>query len=69
MYMTDKQYFKDYNKEYREKNKDKLKEQSYTKFNCEICGGRFTYATKSRHEKTKKHQLSLAYTEPCTPTL
>jgi hypothetical protein len=37
-------------KKYNEENAVKLKE----KFNCE-CGGKYTHANKSQHEKTKKH--------------
>lgn len=33
------------------KNADKLKQT----INCEICGGRYTYYNKSRHERIEKH--------------
>ena len=42
---------KDYQKDYRDLNKIKAKE----KFKC-VCGGQYTYCSKSIHEKTKKHQ-------------
>ena len=41
---------KDYNKEYREKHKQKMNE----KFDCP-CGGKYTKASKSIHQKTAKH--------------
>ena len=41
-------------KQYRLDNKEKFKE----KFNCE-CGGKFTYASKSKHLNTSKHQMFL----------
>lgn len=46
-YKNNKIYFKDYY----QKNKEKLN----TKITCE-CGGKHTYANKTRHEKTNKHQ-------------
>lgn len=63
--------YKVYQAEWREKNKDKLTEQRQAnkeetnkkhkeKFNCEICGGSYTYANKGTHLKTKKHISSLA---------
>jgi len=49
---------KDKFKEYRDQNKDKFKEyyenNNKEKFTC-ICGGKFTYSSKSIHQKTKKH--------------
>lgn len=45
-----KEIRKEYKKEYYEKNIEKFKE----KFNCE-CGGKYTYSTKQRHLKSKKH--------------
>ena len=54
-YSENKDQIKESNKQYREQNKDKIKEQKNKKFECE-CGGRYTHANKSQHEKTKKHQ-------------
>jgi hypothetical protein len=60
-----KEQKKEYNKEYRELNKDKIKKKDKEyyelnkdkineKINCE-CGGKYIYANKSTHFKTKKH--------------
>ena len=46
------------NKEYRLKNKEKLTQ----KFSC-ICGGRYTYETRSIHFNTKKHKFFVFNTE------
>lgn len=43
------------NKKYYEANKDKIREKNKTKIECE-CGGCYTYPSKSRHFKSKKHQ-------------
>jgi len=47
------------NKTYREKNKDIIKEKKNMKFIC-VCGGTYTNANKSNHEKSKIHKK---YTE------
>ena len=41
-------------KKYREENKEQISIKANEKFNCE-CGGRYTRAHKSVHEKSKKH--------------
>jgi len=41
-------------KEYVEANKEKINERSKKKYDCE-CGGKYIYANKSQHFKTKKH--------------
>ena len=41
-------------KEYVEANKEKINEMRKEKFTCE-CGGKYIYANKSHHFKTKKH--------------
>jgi hypothetical protein len=43
----------EYYKSFREKNMDKIKE----KHRCEICGGSYSYFTKSQHNATNKHQF------------
>jgi hypothetical protein len=48
-YVEDKEGYK---KECYENNKEEINK----KLNCK-CGGKYTQRTKSRHEKTKKHQL------------
>lgn len=45
---------KEYHKDYREKNKEAIAEKKNEKFTCE-CGGKYTYANKSQHLKSKKH--------------
>ena len=50
-YEKNKEKINEKQKEYREKNREKLKE----KFNCDICGGKFTRSGKSGHLKTNKH--------------
>ena len=44
----------EYQKDYREKNIEKIKVKVNEKHQC-ICGGCFTTANKSAHNKTKKH--------------
>jgi hypothetical protein len=58
---TDEEYFKSHREEaklnshrYREKHKERINEKQKEKFNCE-CGGKYTYSSKARHKKTKKH--------------
>ena len=46
-------------KAYREANKEEIKEKQSEKFNCEVCGGKFTHSNKSFHIKTPKHQKFL----------
>jgi hypothetical protein len=53
-----KAYYKDcrkeYYKEYREKNIDEISSRQNEKFACS-CGGKYIYAYRSKHLKTKKH--------------
>ena len=42
-----------YYKNFTEKNKDKIIE----KHTCEACGGSYTYFNKTKHNKSKKHQM------------
>ena len=46
-----KELSKKYNDTFRAKHKDKLKQQ----ITCNICNRSYTYYTKSKHAKTKKH--------------
>jgi len=60
-------------KQYREKNADKINEKQKhkyhtdsdyrnkrnQKFNCEICGGNYTYNHKSHHLKSIKHKSAI----------
>ena len=54
-YLDHIDYFKNRNKKYREVNKEKILLQKKQKFNCN-CGGKYTYSSKARHLKSKKHQ-------------
>ena len=49
-----------YEKEYYEKNKDQIALKKSEKFNCDICGGKYTRRHKSSHEKSIKHREALA---------
>ena len=53
-----KDYYKEYDKEYREQNNEQIKKRQNKKFECE-CNGKYTYANKSRHLKSKIHQKYL----------
>tara|TARA_R110002012_G_scaffold141795_1_gene299594 strand:+ start:795 stop:1145 length:351 start_codon:yes stop_codon:yes gene_type:complete len=57
-YERNKEHRDKLNKEYRIKNKEKLTQ----KFNC-MCGGRYTYETRSIHFNTKKHKFFVFNTE------
>ena len=41
-------------KQYREKNWEIIKQRQCAKTNC-VCGGKYTYQNKARHERTKRH--------------
>tara|TARA_R110002049_G_scaffold296138_1_gene484050 strand:+ start:73 stop:573 length:501 start_codon:yes stop_codon:yes gene_type:complete len=55
-----KEYNQEKRKKYYKSNKVELNEKQSVKFNCDICGGKFTRANKSAHLKTNKHLSSLA---------
>ena len=58
---VNKQYYYD-NKEcvkeriiaYKDEHKEKIQTRSNTKYTC-VCGGRFSYANKSKHLQSQKH--------------
>jgi hypothetical protein len=54
-YEANKDIIKDKSKEYYETNKEKINE----KFECN-CGGKYSKGDKSKHNKTKKHQLYIS---------
>ena len=54
-YQENKEAKKEYLQEYYMKNKDKFMERH----TCNVCGGSFQLRTKSKHEKTQKHQQAL----------
>ena len=43
-------------------NKEKIDEKRLKKFNCDICGGKYTHKHIRTHEKSKKHQEALSNT-------
>ena len=45
----------EYTKKYLEKNADKYKELKNQKFNCDICGGCYTYSNFNKHIISNKH--------------
>ena len=51
---NNKNKIKENKKQYYFHNKDKIKKNKNEKFNCP-CGGCYTYANKSQHNKTKLH--------------
>ena len=62
-----KQYYQEhkavclaYEKEYYEKNKDQIVLKKSEKFNCNICGGKYTLGNKPTHAKSIKHREALA---------
>lgn len=65
LYEQNKKYYEKHkehrdklNKDYRIKNKAKLTQ----KFNC-MCGGKYTYETRSIHFNTKKHKFFVLHTQ------
>jgi len=46
-----KEQIKEYKKDYYQDKKNKINQ----KFNCELCGGKYTKSHKTQHLKTKKH--------------
>jgi len=54
-YEQNKERLKEQQKVYREQHKEQLRERYNKPFICE-CGSNYTYANKSQHLKTQKHQ-------------
>ncbi len=52
-YPVSKDQRKIYNSTFSQKNKEMI----YESIVCDVCCGRFTYFNKSRHNKTKRHEL------------
>ena len=48
-------HIKEYSAQYYQKNKIEFHNKANQKHNC-CCGGKYTYAHKCQHEKSKKHQ-------------
>jgi len=53
-YQENKDTLNDNNNNYYLENKNKILEKKNEKFNCK-CGGKYTYANKAQHLKSKKH--------------
>ena len=58
---------KEYEKKYYELNKDTIKDKKNKKYECE-CGGKYTYANKAQHLKSKIHQKFISSTEVVVKT-
>ena len=54
--IDNKDKIKERQKQYTEKNKDKISERNNQKYNCILCGGKYTRKHKAQHEKSMKHQ-------------
>ena len=59
-YEKNKEYNREKSKKYYKSHKVELNEKQSVKFNCDICGGKFTHTNRATHLKTKKHISSLA---------
>ena len=53
-YQDNKEKIVEYKKQHYQDNKKQIELKSKEKFECE-CGGKYTYSSKSRHMKSKKH--------------
>ena len=49
----------EYKKQWYEQNKLRIAERRNSKHCCTLCGGKFTYTSRTVHEKTRKHQKAL----------
>ena len=58
-----RQDHKEQSQQYREDNKQQHQQNANQKQNC-ICGGKYTTANKSTHEKSKKHQHYIINQQP-----
>ena len=58
-YEQNKENIRDHQKEYYENNKDKINAIQKTPHICDICNGRYTYAHRTEHFKSIKHQTAL----------
>ena len=57
-YQDNRERFIEKDKQYYKENKDWILERQKQKHLC-LCGGRYIYANKKQHERTKKHQTYL----------
>jgi hypothetical protein len=62
-YQNNKEELNEYNRQYRQDNKQELQRKKNEKHNC-LCGGKYTKANKSIHEKTHKHQTFIRNQQP-----
>jgi hypothetical protein len=54
-YQNNKEYISEQQRQYRQENKEERNRKANEKHNCP-CGGKYTKAHKSTHEKSQKHQ-------------
>jgi len=60
IYQANKDKIKKRSNDYNKKNRDKINQRATKKFTCP-CGGKYTGAHKSDHDKTKRHQKWLVF--------
>ena len=53
-------YRRQYTKKHYQENKTEINAKQSVKHSCDVCGGKFTTASKARHFKTRKHQKAIA---------
>jgi hypothetical protein len=49
-----------YQNQYYSNNADKINAKQNNKYNCDLCGGKYTLRHRARHYKSKKHQKAIA---------
>tara|TARA_B110000285_G_scaffold48000_1_gene54223 strand:- start:940 stop:1614 length:675 start_codon:yes stop_codon:yes gene_type:complete len=62
-HQDNKEEIKEYNKKYYDDNKEEIKLKSKVPHNC-LCGGKYTFSSKARHNKSKKHQKYITDNAP-----
>jgi len=55
-----KAYQKKISAQHYEDNKEAINKKKNIKHNCDVCGGKYTAASKARHFNSKKHQKAIA---------
>jgi len=63
-YNDNKDAIIEYQKAYKDANRDIIREKAKTKCVCNICGGKYTNASKAKHFKTKQHLNAVAAVVP-----
>jgi hypothetical protein len=62
-YQNNKQEINEHQRQYYRDNKEERNRKANEKHNCQ-CGGKFTNANKSQHEKSQKHQTFIRNQQP-----